>query len=291
MTKGLNLNLKIGDYYRLRLWKRNEPELPLYPFAAEETLRINGPRSIKNYHEYFLIIFMLSGEFHHIKDGRKNRLTPGHVLIVPPGLSYGHATEGYHKFLIGMAGRQVEQLFSAFKLNQYFMFQTCIPEILKIHRDISRRLIRKSGPGLPELIGDCMKLLTVLSLSVRDKEYTEEQFLANQVRSKLESEYHNPKSLLDLSTELGVPLTTMQRMFKEKFGTSPKRYQFECRMRHVRDLLESSDMTMKEIAYRTGFQNQYYFSNAVKKEYKLSPGQLRTFLRQSHKDLIMPPKN
>ncbi len=171
------------------------------------------------------------------------------------------------------------------------MFKADIPELLKIHRDISRRLVRKSGAGLPDLLGDCMKLLSTLSLSAQTGEYTGQQLIADRIRAQLESEYQNPQSLTNLSADLGIPSTTLHRMFKEKFGTSPKRYQFECRMRHARHLLGTSDMPLKEIADRTGFQNQYYFSNAIKKEYNLSPGQLRAFLRQSQQDLVMPPKN
>lgn len=283
-------NREIGEFYLLRMWKHNEPGLPIYPHAAEESRRIEGTASFQNYHEYFLVIFVTEGRISHSKGDQQTVLSPGEVLIVPPGLSTARSEGAYRKYLIGLAGCQIEQLFSAFKLNGYFKFKANIPETVKIYRRLFRKMHRKTPSVLPSMIGDCMELLAMLSLAAKDKAPRARPQIADQIRSTLEAECDNPESLAGISSRSGVPRTSLHRIFKDKFGTSPKRYQFECRMRQARDLLEMTDMSIKEIAARTGFQNQYYFSNVVKKEYALSPKDLRLFLRESKRDQIIQPK-
>lgn len=291
MDNTLHINQEIGEFYRLRMWKFNEPGLPIYPYAVEETLRVEGTVTFRNYHEYFLVIFLTDGCISHSNENQKTVISSGDVLIVPPGVSVARSEGRQHKYLIGLAGCQIEQLFSAFKLNGYFKFKADIPEMVKIHQRLFRNMRRKHFSVMPSLIGDCMELLAVLSLSAKDKGPPVRPQIADQIRSTLEAECDNPRSLAGISSSSGVPRTSLHRIFKDKFGTSPKRYQFECRMRQARDLLEMTDMSIKEIAARTGFQNQYYFSNVVKKEYTLSPKQLRVFLRQSKRDQIIAPKD
>ena len=60
-------------------------------------------------------------------------------------------------------------------------------------------------------------------------------------------------------------------------------------MRRALELLELSELSIKEIAAESGFRNQYYFSNFVKKEYGLAPVKLRARLRASSKELDLPP--
>lgn len=46
----------------------------------------------------------------------------------------------------------------------------------------------------------------------------------------------------------------------------------EIRMNHAKRMLISSDLTIKEIATKVGFENEFYFSNVFKKYDKSSPG-------------------
>ena len=283
-----NLDPDKGEFYRLHFWKSREPGLPLYPFVTEETLRVAGPVDISNSHPYYLINFVTEGKIVHRHEKARKTLVPGRLLIVPPGLFSFHSDNGYHKYLIGLAGRAMERMFADFGLDKFLLIRCDIPEVLKIFLRLERNLGRKKGGNVPDMLGDCVRLLTRISLALRVKDSEREFSAVEAFRSKLEKECSDPHLLRDTARESGVSLSSLRRHFFKKYGISPKRFQFESRMRCALDLLEMTDKSMKEIADESGFQNQYYFSNAVKKQYDVSPRELRISLRQNRNDLILP---
>lgn len=61
------------------------------------------------------------------------------------------------------------------------------------------------------------------------------------------------------------------RRFKTHFGTSPYDYLMQRRIEEARLLLRHSAFSVKEIASRFNFSDQYYFSNYFKRKTGLSP--------------------
>ncbi len=283
-----NLDPDKDEFYRLRFWKNREPGLPLYPFVTEETRRVVGPVDISNSHPYYLILFVTEGKIVHRYERTRKTLAPGHLLIVPPGLFSFHSDNGYHKYLIGLAGRAMERMFADFGLDKFLLVRGDIPEVLKIFLRLERNLSRKKGGNVPDMLGDCFRLLTLISLALRAKDSGRRFSAVEDFRFKLEKECSDPHLLRDTARASGVSLSSLRRLFFKKYGISPKRFQVESRMRCALDLLEKTDKSMKEIADESGFQNQYYFSNAIKKQYDVSPRELRISLRQNRNDLALP---
>ena len=54
-------------------------------------------------------------------------------------------------------------------------------------------------------------------------------------------------------------------VFKDYTGMTPKEYINNIRISRAKELLVNTDMTMSEIAERTGFYDQNYFSRMFKK--------------------------
>lgn len=63
--------------------------------------------------------------------------------------------------------------------------------------------------------------------------------------------------------------------FTELIGVSPKRYLLEYRMESARELLTSSDLSIREISEEVGISDQNYFSRSFKKYCGLSPNEYR----------------
>lgn len=70
------------------------------------------------------------------------------------------------------------------------------------------------------------------------------------------------------------------RTFKEHFGINFARYSRNIRVKQAKKLLQESDLSLPEIADKTGFRTLSYFSFVFKKETGLSPGQYRTLLKE-----------
>jgi len=285
-----NIDQNAGESYRVRLWRSRTPGLPLYPFVTEETRRLRAPGDIRNHHPYFLVIFVTGGEIAHCYQNYRCTLTPGFALVVPAGTFSFASQSGYHKYLIGFKGREAELLLADFGLQGLLKIPVDTAKLLKIFRLIDRNLGRRDGGDVPEMLGQSMKLLGLLAEANQSQIKAPAAGLADTIRAKLESRVNTPLNLKELGMELGVPQSSLRRIFRDSFGVSPKAFQTNLRMRHALELLELSELSIKEIAAETGFRNQYYFSNFVKKEYGVAPVGLRARLRATSKELIMPPK-
>ncbi len=66
--------------------------------------------------------------------------------------------------------------------------------------------------------------------------------------------------------------------FKKHYGVSPIQYLINRRMEYAKHLLNTSGMSVKQIAYQCGFENEYYFSRIFKKLTGYSPSQYRAML-------------
>lgn len=69
--------------------------------------------------------------------------------------------------------------------------------------------------------------------------------------------------------------SSLQRAFRTHFGISPKQYIDRLRMNRALELLTDDELSVKEIAFACGFEDEKYFSRAFKKKYGYPPSQLR----------------
>ncbi|MCG8310730.1 MAG: AraC family transcriptional regulator, partial [Cytophagales bacterium] len=65
------------------------------------------------------------------------------------------------------------------------------------------------------------------------------------------------------------------RIFKKNFGLTPYNYMLRLRMEMAVRLLTSTTKSVKEVAFETGYENEYYFYRQFKKHYNYSPGKLK----------------
>lgn len=67
----------------------------------------------------------------------------------------------------------------------------------------------------------------------------------------------------------------LQRTFKKIVGLSPLNYLNKIRLEHAKDLLISTDQSIKSIALNCGFNNDTYFSTLFKRNFQMTPTTFR----------------
>lgn len=67
----------------------------------------------------------------------------------------------------------------------------------------------------------------------------------------------------------------LTRIFKREMGMGLWDYLTKLRLEEARNLLTYTGLSIKEISQKCGFNAQAYFCNCFKKEYNLSPGDIR----------------
>lgn len=89
----------------------------------------------------------------------------------------------------------------------------------------------------------------------------------------LSTQLKNPPLLSDLAKQVGVSDRTLQRGFRELFGTTVFKYLHNLRMEQAAQLLRSQEMQVSEVAYAVGYSHLGHFTEAFKRKFRMTPKQ------------------
>ena len=78
-----------------------------------------------------------------------------------------------------------------------------------------------------------------------------------------------------LCKEVGVSERQLQRKLKELAQISPNQLISSMRLNLAKEFLLSTQDSISEIAFKTGFSNPSYFSKCFRKEFNISPSDLK----------------
>jgi len=87
----------------------------------------------------------------------------------------------------------------------------------------------------------------------------------------IEANCHYNLRLEDYAKMCNRSLSSFKRDFSKIYGTAPANWLLNKRLQYAMQLLMSSDRTINDISFESGFENNAHFSRAFKKQYGLSP--------------------
>ena len=76
-------------------------------------------------------------------------------------------------------------------------------------------------------------------------------------------------------SDMGIGRTLLYQKINDIVGMSIKEFIMDIRLKRSAQLLKESDLTISEIADRTGFNNPKYFSICFKKHFELTPSEFK----------------
>ena len=80
----------------------------------------------------------------------------------------------------------------------------------------------------------------------------------------------------ELARQAGMSQSTFQRYIRKVFNCSPKQMLLNIRMEEAKHLLASTDYPLRTIAGRLDYSDEFAFSYAFKRHFKISPKQFRS---------------
>jgi signal transduction histidine kinase/ligand-binding sensor domain-containing protein/DNA-binding response OmpR family regulator len=99
----------------------------------------------------------------------------------------------------------------------------------------------------------------------------DEKLIQNAIRF-VEQNISNPDfSVEDLSRELAMSRVHLYKKLQALTGKAPLEFIRSIRLQHAAQLLEKSQLTVSEVAYKVGFNNPKYFARYFKEEYNVLP--------------------
>ena len=104
--------------------------------------------------------------------------------------------------------------------------------------------------------------------------------LIAQIQFWLRTNLNSDMSLAELAQEFGLSQRTFTRRFKEATGVRATQYWQQLRIETAKDLLASSNLSIQEIAYHVGYQDQGHLTRLFKKNLALTPKEYRAMVRK-----------
>lgn len=81
----------------------------------------------------------------------------------------------------------------------------------------------------------------------------------------------NPPSLINLAQQVGLNSRALKEGFRTCFGKPTFAYLHHYRLEQARQLLETKEMKVAEVAAAVGFNNQSYFAEAFRRKFGFNP--------------------
>lgn len=91
----------------------------------------------------------------------------------------------------------------------------------------------------------------------------------------IQKHYNTKFSIDDLAFRSGVSAPHLFRLFRRYLGITPHQYILSAQMAWARTALVSTDKTIQEIAFESGFENLEVFYRCFRKENGMPPGEYR----------------
>lgn len=93
---------------------------------------------------------------------------------------------------------------------------------------------------------------------------------------QIRKNYADPQLNVDtLCDRLNIPRSTLTRLFRREFGCTPGRYLLNCRLEEAQALLLCTDLPIKEVAARCGFNSARTFTRFIRRTFDQSPLEVR----------------
>ena len=176
----------------------------------------------------------------------------------------------------------VPQLIAIFKnpFSERNIFPTAsmAPAIEALFRDLTEEFNHQDEYSEAMLSGLIHRLMVTISRAF-PASFTEVttgiQTTIFSARQYIEKHFQEPLKVGDIASHFFLSQSYLTHCFKEYTGYTPMQYLTLTRLSYSKSLLLGTNLSINEIALRSGFGDINNFIRAFKKQYRLTPGQLR----------------
>lgn len=267
-----------SDYY-IYTPSAQARELFLYPLITGYFRYLPGYCLRRTSLDSFLIMYLRKGECEIECGGRHYRAHADQVVMLDCYAPHSYYTStGWEAEWVHFDGRCARGYFDAvlaggspvIALKDTYRFEKYLHKIYLQFRD---RLSVKEA-----LINNYLvNMLTELLVS-KDLEHTisVSSSIVEDTVAYIMEHLTEDLSLEDLAAQASLSPFYFSRLFKKETGFSPHSYLIATRVNHAKFLLRSSEASIKDICFSTGFASESSFCTTFKKATGLTPSEYRS---------------
>ena len=231
----------------------------------------------------YYIVFITKGE--GILESAKTKaktIKEGTCFFLFPGIWHRykpHPQSGWEEYWLGFNGKYPDELMNKgiFSPEAPFIEVGMNEEILHLFHTLIKT-VSATELGYRQIItGITLQILGMLnSVSKFHTEAADSQTkLISKAKFLLQESLGKPINLEEMARELPMGYSKFRKVFKKTTGLSPNQYHLDLRLVKAKELLISTNLTINQVAYQTGFDSLFYFSRLFKQKNGVSPREFR----------------
>jgi two-component system response regulator YesN len=125
--------------------------------------------------------------------------------------------------------------------------------------------------NIEKLTSWCMNRIIYITRKIQAEKTKKGNCIIERAKSYIREHFREEITLEELSKSLNISPQYFSRLFKEETGYNFIEYLTFIRIEHSKHLMQTTDMTIKEICFSVGYGDPNYFSRLFKKNTGLSP--------------------
>jgi AraC-like DNA-binding protein len=245
-----------------------------YPKARRH--RIERPHGL----DESILIFCTKGKGWAVIDGRRFTISAGEVLFIPANKPHAYGAGDDDPWSIHwahFAGTAAASYATLLPAHEYVL--SIPPSDSKEIARMFRESYRLASSGLTErtvlLISHTLRYVLALLFfqtgrSLRGGSLTIAHDLTKSIEF-MRANVARSLTLQELSRQAGLSPTRFSALFREQTGSSPVDHHIRLRMQAACHYLDTSALSVKEVAAKLGYDDPYYFSRIFQKILGCSP--------------------
>lgn len=210
-------------------------------------------------------------------------LKAGDLFLLFPGEWHTyHPTgkNGWKSYWIGFKGKNVDDRVKAgfLSVDKPIYHVGFSADIIRLYEEAYKRAQEEAPYSQQILAGIVNHLVGLMYALERSMELSKDHTrvdLINLARLRIRESLEADLTIQQVAEELGVSYSNFRKLFKEFTGISPALYQQDLRLQRAKELLATTTLSIKEIAYRLRFESPDYFSSKFKIKTGKKPSEFR----------------
>lgn len=104
-------------------------------------------------------------------------------------------------------------------------------------------------------------------------------YRVERLLTKIHSDFSQVSNVEQLAESIGVSVSCLQHLFKKEVGQSLAKYIKDLRLQKARELLETTNLSIKEIRVKAGITSKAHFFRDFKQKFGSTPTEYRKKFR------------